>query len=1037
MRSLPLSIPVGRPLIPPAKRTRISKNKDPIIIRNISDGWNRQSFQPPLEPLTFYPSPSISSSPSLTPTAMTPEMEIGNVEISCRQVFMPSPCGVSNMDSSFSTDSNLMMGATSCDDNRSRLVSSCNSDRMGDWSGSGYDPNVGKVNHSSSSYFNCDNPSSLIPTHSVLGGFRPNSSSPSFPPPKGPPTSYHHSYTYNHQEQQHMPSSLLLESTIPQDTSSELHPPPSHHYHMPASMHLHTSPLSNHSPLQTPSPGLQKIPVEARDASLLHTVDRSYSAFETKGTLSPPLSHPHNHHGTKGGDGMNTCRNGKTTPTVVVGHGISLCTDSPSPYQPPSDNSVFDSLITRSSISGAFLNKAHPMQCVTLTPNDVDLPPDLSFVDPLKVNAETEIEHVNQYLDRYLSEDHTQENPRVTSGEQEEEREGKRVLSGLTSPHVGCSEMLSSDYQSAYFDRLSDTGTTVITGKTSVSPSTVEQLLSPPPPTPQAPSSSSEHAAPPHYRPLSSSFQSTKLRLLKCQLSACVGSQGEAAMIVQPPLDPELSDPVVDAELLQAAELLVEVSPNVYLRSPQGKEEVASHQDQVTSEVREMQGAELWKEKSTNVNSLGQEEVHQNSVNPERSEPSNEEQVEAAKMLVVGVVSELCSPVGKPMRTCSSPNWLCSELKAENAVDEVETAELLMVAKEVVVADETGSFEHKLLSPEYVDQMCSSHNTSADVCGAAEDEYGYWMEEEEEESSTVPSQPQSEIHASTVMDLGHPSSPSSSLNLQVTRIPPSLASSLSPMPYPFSEGVKTTSKCLATRSGSNLSTQPGCNLDLSTQLGSNLISKRATIFSDSEPRLLEESNSGGTTGDSKEALLLTSVLRDGEPLSLEEVSDSGISSTGTKPSTVCSSSGDNSPQETTSPTCSITEAAPPLHQTTTKNESVNPLTLPFTKSKLNLTETLTGSDLLHFNYPSSPRLEMMASSTERTPPKDLLESIQEPFPSLACPAEYMVLSPYLSPPKAPQPPKEGLELHPKVDIYQVCYGESGLSTGVHTCESIE
>lgn len=118
------------------------------------------------------------------------------------------------------------------------------------------------------------------------------------------------------------------------------------------------------------------------------------------------------------------------------------------------------------------------------------------------------------------------------------------------------------------------------------------------------------------------------------------------------------------------------------------------------------------------------------------------------------------------------------------------------------------------------------------------------------------------------------------------------------------------------------------------------------------------------------------------PLFVEEISDSGVSSLGTKPSITSCSSESSSPYETTTPPM-ITSP-------------YNPLRYP------------SG----HFSYPSTPQVS--SPSYHR-----LLDPIPEPFSSLSSnAAEYMLLDPELKPPQPPEP-EEGMDLHPKVEIYQV------------------
>ena len=138
------------------------------------------------------------------------------------------------------------------------------------------------------------------------------------------------------------------------------------------------------------------------------------------------------------------------------------------------------------------------------------------------------------------------------------------------------------------------------------------------------------------------------------------------------------------------------------------------------------------------------------------------------------------------------------------------------------------------------------------------------------------------------------------------------------------------------------------------------------------------------------AELLIGLEGDEPPLS-EEASDSGVSSAGTKPSTSCSSE-DNSPI------------------------GAHSVSLPIITSPMNsLSTPSTGSSEGHFSYPESP--QVFSFPPDMNPDK-LLDPVKEPYPSLAAEAEYMILSPDLTPPPAPLPKKD-MDLMPKIEIFQV------------------
>jgi hypothetical protein len=128
---------------------------------------------------------------------------------------------------------------------------------------------------------------------------------------------------------------------------------------------------------------------------------------------------------------------------------------------------------------------------------------------------------------------------------------------------------------------------------------------------------------------------------------------------------------------------------------------------------------------------------------------------------------------------------------------------------------------------------------------------------------------------------------------------------------------------------------------------------------------------------------LMDLLQDHEiPFTKEEISDSGVSSFGNKPST--SSSDNNSPCE------SSTSPAP-----TTSTPSA---------------ENAVG----HFSFQGIPK------GKPRKPQRnvDLLDPAPMPYPSLGDKAEYMILTPEIRPRKPP-PSVPGMDLDPQVEIYQV------------------
>ncbi len=158
--------------------------------------------------------------------------------------------------------------------------------------------------------------------------------------------------------------------------------------------------------------------------------------------------------------------------------------------------------------------------------------------------------------------------------------------------------------------------------------------------------------------------------------------------------------------------------------------------------------------------------------------------------------------------------------------------------------------------------------------------------------------------------------------------------------------------------------------------------------------------------------VLSIFEKHGMLLFAEEISDSGISLSSTKPSSAApsslSSSENNSPTEISSPPA--VGGNSPLLETAGHTPS---------------SSARSGG---HFSYPSllESGISRPLSPQEETEPS-LLDPIPEPFPSLASDREYMVLTPQLRPP-SPPPFTEGLDLHPTVEMYEVSGGDSH---GVH------
>ena len=159
---------------------------------------------------------------------------------------------------------------------------------------------------------------------------------------------------------------------------------------------------------------------------------------------------------------------------------------------------------------------------------------------------------------------------------------------------------------------------------------------------------------------------------------------------------------------------------------------------------------------------------------------------------------------------------------------------------------------------------------------------------------------------------------------------------------------------------------------------------------------------------------------DENPIPCGYTSDSGLSLSRTK-STTNDSSGKNSPQELTSPSCSSI-ATSPNRTDTGKGEQANPPSgSPYASTEqftTTIEEPMSASNL-NFSHPSAPPTEGVGSPPDGSTQERLLEPIPEPFPSLGSDAEYMLRNPDLCPPKPPENPKNDLELLPKVEIYHV------------------
>lgn len=139
----------------------------------------------------------------------------------------------------------------------------------------------------------------------------------------------------------------------------------------------------------------------------------------------------------------------------------------------------------------------------------------------------------------------------------------------------------------------------------------------------------------------------------------------------------------------------------------------------------------------------------------------------------------------------------------------------------------------------------------------------------------------------------------------------------------------------------------------------------------------------------KETGEMLTIFQDYEvPFFTEEISDSGVSSLGIKP---CSSEN-SSPCETTSP--ALVSSLP------------HPVDFP------------PSSSTHHFSYPSTSHGAAPSPHKPRPSRPSLLDPIPEPFPFLSSEAEYMRMSPELRPPSPPRY-REGMDLSPQVEIYQV------------------
>ena len=500
--------------------------------------------------------------------------------------------------------------------------------------------------------------------------------------------------------------------------------------------------------------------------------------------------------------------------------------------------------------------------------------------------------------------------------------------------------------------------------------------------------------------PLSSSCsQPSKRRSSKRRLSSQEDSCKDALLVVQSPLNQVLIGP----ELTKSAELLVEVSANIYSQSPQGEHfetnsNVGTSETTVSIRTSTTHGGE--EEKLSSLKRHRDEA----DTSPSSKKRCREERLCSPEGNAEDGVMERTIEHASTLQVVEAPSMVVSldlvhaDASAETGglrpeagagVGDVEVMDLLLVQQEVEVgADSSHDVDENEdpFSPEYVDQA------TAQYCDA-----DFSPEGEQGRAGLSPS-----------------SSVGGSAEEKEPKENEHVASSVSLLPH---SGISHILSPPAESSSANQTSKNSCLERLSAHMaasaytqveGSSLPTSEPSIIS-SNIHLARNSTSERLTG--KEQTPSGFNRRDREVLSTGEVSDSGVSSSGTKQSTLCSS-GDNSPLETMSPTtltagsylpCQA-DPAPPKRKSAFKPAA----------AARSVCATESGP------CPASVRL------------KNLLEPLPEPFPSLATNAEYMVQEPDLTPPGAPET-KDGIDLHPEVEIYGV--SEEGGGTGFR-CSNI-
>ena len=369
-----------RPFGPPSKRARYSKNKDPIILKNINEGWNRQGFpslsSSPLIPTSHFGPPSVNPVAHNSVNNGHYGVEISQ-SMSLEKSHLPSSSQL--IESSFRTANSTPRASTGMDNtgHTSDVVFNLRAS-------TGMD----NTRHPSDTLFNSCSQignwgSNSLSSHSIpLGNFVPGSSGGlpmSFhsPNPQQPlkPTPHHTGYSSDSQPSSFSPSSIP--DSLPQHRKLEFKDKLSPTCILPNGSSSSVSSYPYIGGKVGSGPFLSVSSPER--ARYINRNDSSSSAGPPTGLGSsgvPPAGFPQSV--------SDSSLHAVNIRPVTSSFGNSFTTET---YSSTAHNSY---------------NKR-----IMSSPTNTTIPDDLSSVNPLKMSVE--MQQVNDYLDQYLSMNHSQE----------------------------------------------------------------------------------------------------------------------------------------------------------------------------------------------------------------------------------------------------------------------------------------------------------------------------------------------------------------------------------------------------------------------------------------------------------------------------------------------------------------------------------------------------------------------------------------------------------------------------------------------------